>query len=187
MSRDIWVISDTHLSHENFLKFTDSSGELIRPFKDIYEMDDYMLEKWNSVVKPGDLVYHLGDVFFGDKDRFKSLWPKFHGSKRLLVGNHDDIKFLSSGGFFQKVYLWRVWPEYKMVFSHIPLHPSNTKIFLKEGDYEEGDCGSEKKHLLNVHGHIHQNDSPEGNYFNVSVERLDYTPIHIEELAKKGL
>lgn len=184
MSRDIWVISDTHLNHDNILQFTDNLGVRIRPFGSTKEMNEHILERWNSVVKPGDLVYHLGDVALGSQEDFKKIWPKFNGSKRLIVGNHDDIKFLSSGGFFQKVLLWRVWSEYKMVFSHIPLHPSNIGIFLKEGDYVEGDVGKVKKSLFNVHGHTHQNKSPEGPYFNASCEAVNYFPVHIEELAK---
>ena len=46
---------------------------------------------------------------------------------------------------------------------------------------------------LNIHGHLHNLNYGllgktwnEGNrYFNVSVEQIDYTPIFIEEIAKK--
>ena len=181
MGRDIWVISDTHLLHENILKFKDgATGNLVRgnKFSNVNEMDEFILEKWNSVVKPGDIVYHLGDVFIGSKEKFKKMWPKFHGSKRLIVGNHDDIKFLSSGGFFQKVQMWRMFPEFGLMFSHVPLHESNLlRLVDKAGRYPE-DCIK----LLNCHGHIHQNPSPEGPYRNMSVEAIGYTPVNIEEL-----
>lgn len=182
-SRDIWVISDTHLNHENFLNFRDELGNQIRPFGSVAEMNERILDRWNSVVKPGDLVYHLGDVAFGDREEFQKLWPKFHGSKRLIVGNHDDIKFLSSGAFFQKVMMWRVWSDELMLFTHVPIHPDNATILLKGGDYVEGDVGKKRIQLFNVHGHIHQNKSPEGPYFNVSVEAVNYTPVHIDDLA----
>lgn len=169
--RDIWVISDTHLFHENILKFKDSSGNLIRPgFSDVDEMNLYILEQWNSVVKPGDIVYHLGDVFMGDKDEFKKLWPKFNGRKRLVVGNHDDIRFLGSGGFFQKILMWRQFTELGLLLSHVPIHHSS----LVRND----------KELHCVHGHVHQNDSPPGPYTNVSVEKIKYTPVHIESLTQ---
>ena len=184
MSRDIWVISDTHLFHTNILKFTDNStGKLVRGdrFDNVDQMNQCMLENWNSVVKQGDIVYHLGDVVIGDHDQFKKLWPKFNGSKRLIVGNHDDIKFLSTGGFFQKVLMWRMWPEFGLMFSHVPLHESSLlRLTVRGGKYPE-DCET----LLNVHGHIHQNPSPEGPYRNVSVEAIDYTPINIEDLRVK--
>ena len=171
MPRDIWVISDTHLLHSNMLKFKDSNGNRFRGdlFSTQRECDDFILSNWNEVVKPGDLVYHLGDVFIGQRSIFEKLWPKFHGAKRLIVGNHDDIKYLSSGSFFQKVLMWRMWPEYSMVMTHVPMRLSDS--------WEGQRC------RFNVHGHIHQNDPPTNRHFNVSVERMNYRPIHIEDLS----
>lgn len=171
MSRDIWFISDTHFNHENILNFKDSSGEIIRNFSCVEEMNVHIAECWNSVVKKGDKVYHLGDVFFGNKEEFKAFWPRLNGSKRLVVGNHDDVKFLSSGGFFQKVYESRTFGEFGFLASHRPLHQSGLKRYGRDTEY-----------FLNVHGHIHHNKSPEGPYLNVSVEALNYTPINLDEV-----
>ena len=168
---DIWVTSDTHFGHTNILDFKDSEGNLVRDFSSVQEMDECLVENWNSVVKPGDKVYHLGDVFFGPKENFKALWPKLNGSKRLVVGNHDDIKFLSSGGFFKKVTMWGVFTEFGLLLTHTPQHPSALT--------------SNRKGLLNVHGHIHQNKSPEGPYRCVCVEQTEYTPVNIEDLRVK--
>lgn len=175
--KDIWIISDTHFRHANILKFTDSTtGDLVRGdrFADVDAMDEHMIEQWNSVVKQGDIVYHLGDVVIGDKEWFKTNWPRLNGSKRLIVGNHDDIKFLAGGGFFAKVQMWRMFPEFGLLLSHVPLHASS----LRRGAPDDPDAPV----LLNVHGHIHQNSSPEGSYRNVSVEVINYTPVNIEEL-----
>lgn len=171
---NIWVISDTHLNHANILKFTDSNtGKLVRPgFSDVNHMNETIIDRWNSVVKPGDKVYHLGDVFFGDKDWFQKTWPRLNGAKRLIVGNHDDVKFLSSGGFFQKVMMWRMFPEFNILMSHVPLHESA----LYRKNLGEGP-------MMNVHGHIHQNPSPPGPYHCVCVEHYDYTPVNLEDLA----
>ena len=183
--KDIWVISDTHFGHSNILKFRDSNtNRLIRGdiFSNVNEMNDYMIEKWNSVVKPGDKVYHLGDVFFGSKEDFSILWPKLNGSKRLVVGNHDDIKYLCYGGYFSKVSMWRLFSEFGLLLTHVPVHSSNLKVYVDEVYAEEGDVESVQKQFLNVHGHIHQNPSPEGPYKNVSVEAIHYTPVNIEEI-----
>lgn len=175
---DIYVISDTHLHHANILNFVDSkTGLRVRPeFDNVDQMDEFMLDTWNSVVKPGDKVYHLGDVFIGDRDKFKRIWPRFNGSKNLIVGNHDDIKFMASGGFFKSIYLERKFRDFKLHLSHIPLHQSQ---------HETGAPGS-GNFMVNVHGHIHQNPSPEGRYINVSVEAVGYRPVPIEELAEKA-
>lgn len=169
MSRNYWVISDTHFGHENILKFRDKEGSYFRGdlFQDVDHMNEVMIQNWNSVVKSGDRVYHLGDVFFGSKDNFKKIWPRLNGSKSLIVGNHDDIKFLSSGGFFRKVEMWKVFKDFNCILSHVPLH---------ESSLGRGSCN------LNIHGHIHQNPSPVGPYKCVSVEQINYTPLNLEEL-----
>lgn len=179
MTRNIWVTSDTHFNHVNILSFKDSNTGLpVRPgFDDVNHMNQYMIDKWNSVVRPGDKVYHLGDVFFGSKDHFKSMWPRLMGSKRLVVGNHDDVSFLSCGGFFQKTSMWRVFGEHNIIMSHVPLHESGL-YRTRERD----------RPMLNVHGHIHQNASPKGPYHCVCVEHYDYTPVNLDTLialAKK--
>lgn len=178
--RDIWISSDTHLGHDNILSFVDKNGNRIRPFDDVKQMNEMILERHNSRVKPGDIWYHLGDVFFGSKEEFQKIWPKFHGKKRLIVGNHDDIKFLSSGGFFQKVLMWRKMPDKGLIMSHVPLHYNqlfNAKTHSK---------------LINVHGHVHNNTilnmsgQPYEGYLNVSMEAIDYTPIHIDEVTTRA-
>lgn len=169
-----FVISDTHFGHENILRFKDKEGSYFRGdlFDTVDQMDECMVDNWNSVVRPGDKVYHLGDVFFGSKERFQGIWPLLNGSKRLIVGNHDDIKWLSSGGFFKKVYMWRIFPELNAVLTHVPIHESGIRTW---GDY--GDDG------VNIHGHIHQNPSPTEQHICVSVEQINYTPVELESLV----
>ena len=176
MSRNIWVISDTHFQHNNILNFKGNDGLPFRMFNDVQEMNEIMIQRWNEVVKPGDKVYHLGDVVMGvdSEGWMKKNWPRLMGQKRLIVGNHDNIKMLSSGGFFAKVELWRVFSEFGIILSHIPLHESGLYRGAGEG-YT----------MLNVHGHINEKDSPKGPYRNVCVEKINYRPINIEELRIK--
>ena len=169
---DIWVISDTHFNHANILKFEDKLGKPCRVFSDVDEMNETMITNWNSVVKPQDKVYHLGDVLFGlDKDKWlDDNFKRLNGKKRLVVGNHDNIKVLAP--HFQKVSLWRDFSEFGLLLTHVPVHPST----LKE-THRFGPGG-----IVNVHGHIHQNPSPDGPYRCVCVEQTNYTPVNIEEL-----
>lgn len=180
MNRNIWVISDTHFLHANMLKFLDDNGQPFRGrhFTNQDHCDEFMVENWNQKVKPEDIVWHLGDVFMApdqDKPKFEKLWFGLNGHKRWTPGNHDDIPYLSgkaSNGryFFEKVEIWKIWPEYDMIMTHVPMQ--------LEGTYE----GAHKA-TYNVHGHIHNNPSPTIRHFNASVENIDYAPIHIEDLA----
>jgi calcineurin-like phosphoesterase family protein len=170
---DSWVISDTHFRHAAILTFKDYAGKPPRSgFTDVDHMDEVMIDNWNSVVKPNDTVYHLGDVLFGmDKD----VWlaenmPKLNGRKELVLGNHDNPKFLAP--YFRSINLWVDFSEIGLVMTHTPLHPQTLNESHRFGD----------KGILNVHGHIHSNPSPEGPYRCVSVEQINYTPINMEEL-----
>jgi calcineurin-like phosphoesterase family protein len=171
--KNIWAISDLHYNHANMLNFIDSNGNPTRNFSHVDQMNDYILEQWNSVVKQGDIVYMLGDMFFGDHEKFQKDWPKFNGSKRLIVGNHDDIQYLSSGGFFKKTYFWRMFSDHGLLFHHVPLHPSS---LFRSRNLEVP--------LFQVHGHTHLHGSPKvGPYTSVCVELRDYKPVHIDDLV----
>lgn len=181
---DIWIISDTHFNHENILKFRGKDGDTVRDFRDVHEMNETMIDRWNAVVKDGDKVYHLGDVLMGNRDEGEKILSRLKGQKRLLVGNHDVVygKGNVLHKFFKKIYMWRMMPEHGILMTHVPVHPST----LGESRFMKGDDGKNVK-MVNVHGHIHQNKSPEGNYFCVCVEQpaIQYTPIHIEDLKKR--
>lgn len=164
--KDIYIISDTHFGHSNILKFLDSKGETFRKFSSLEEMDETMIENWNKTVRPQDLVYHMGDVYFGEG--YKHLW-RLNGHKRLIVGNHDDIMNPRLHNHFEKVMLWRLFKEFNCIMTHVPLHRD-----------------SFGKASINLHGHIHQTPSPgTGEYINCCVEWNNYTPVHIEDMVKK--
>lgn len=169
-----FFVSDTHFFHANILKFTDGNGQNIRQFNSVEDMNEKMVEKWNSVVKDGDNVYHLGDVTFNYDKPFRSLMSRLRGNKRLILGNHDKIKGTVLLDYFQKVDLWKGFPDKDgkgFTCSHIPLMLSS----LRDGQF-------------NVHGHIHQNDMDDLHYINVCVEKRNYTPVHMDtilaEIAK---
>lgn len=77
--------SDTHFSHAGMLSF---GG---RPFATTDEMDRYLIDQWNSVVRDDDIVFHLGDFACGDRDpaRIKRIFDQLRGRKYLVLGNHD--------------------------------------------------------------------------------------------------
>lgn len=169
----IWCISDTHFNHANILTFEDHIGKPVRPFDTVGDMNETMIENWNKVVKPGDKVYHLGDVCFGSrKDYAEKIHPRLNGKKRLIVGNHDNI--LETGSLFQKVLMWRKFDW--LLLTHVPVHEST----LRESRFNGYT-------MTNIHGHIHQNKSPDGPYRCVCVEHTKYTPVNLEELRDDAL
>ena len=61
--RKIYVTSDSHYNHRNILTFETSTRGL--RFKDVDQMNKEMIDRWNAVVNHVEIVYHLGDVYFG--------------------------------------------------------------------------------------------------------------------------
>ena len=164
-----FVISDTHFNHAGILDFKDYIGKPCREFDSVDQMNQCMLDNWNDTVGPNDTVIHCGDVLFGpDKvDWLTANFAKLPGKKRLVLGNHDNVKHLAP--FFKDIQLWIDMPGF--IFTHTPLH---------ESTLAEKHRFVEPK--INVHGHIHTNPSPEGPYKCVCVEQINFTPINIEDL-----
>lgn len=80
----VFFIGDPHFGHENVIKFDN------RPFKSVEEMDEELIKRWNNKVKPGDLVYILGDfIWKARNDDAPTLLKQLNGQKILIKGNHD--------------------------------------------------------------------------------------------------
>ena len=156
-----WLISDTHFGHKNIIKYTG------RPFQTVKEMDDRIIANWNSVVKSNDVILHLGDFALGNLEDQQSYLKQLNGIKKLVMGNHDRLKvkdYYDMG--FAEVYRYPIIIE-NIIFSHRPL--DNLIV------------GS----LYNVHGHIHEKQSPSANHLNISVEHTNYSPISLNWVKKK--
>jgi len=158
MGRKIWLISDTHFGHENIIKYCN------RPFSSVYDMDETIKKNWNSTVGTSDIVYHLGDLYFGKGFESSGRSPveflkSLNGHKRLVLGNHDNALDQVIHKCFEKVVSYRIFPEFSAILSHVPLN----EISIKQG-------------YNNYHGHIHNRESPKGPYKNMSVEAISYVP-----------
>jgi len=166
----VFLISDTHFGHEKTCTtFKRADGSPLRPFKNAEEMDEEMVERWNDRVRPGDKVYHLGDVVINRKSL--NVLRRLNGDKVLIKGNHDIFKLNDYTEHFRDIRGYHVMNG--MILSHVPVHPNQLYRF---------GC--------NIHGHLHANrvmlnDNIDPSYYNVSVECIDFAPILFEDLKKK--
>jgi len=184
-----FLISDTHFNFPEMLGFTDWEGNLTRPgFASADHIDDFMIESWNSVVGPNDHVIHLGD--FVQQDRQQWMEQNFHrlnGTCELIVGNHDNIPLMASGGWFTNISMWKQMQDLELLLTHVPVEAGS----LIRPKYASGDRAVDKYDqsqwmtVTNVHGHLHSNPSPQGPYIGVSVEQINYTPISLDSLVDK--
>ena len=79
----IFFTSDTHFGHTNIMKYCK------RPFETVEEMDQTIIDNWNSVVRPEDIVFHLGDFGFCGSLRLREIVDQLNGKIYLITGNHD--------------------------------------------------------------------------------------------------
>ena len=79
---NIYFTADTHFGHKAILQYCN------RPFETINEMNEALINNWNSKVGPGDIVFHLGDFAFGGSTIWKSILERLNGRKYLIIGNH---------------------------------------------------------------------------------------------------
>ena len=79
----IYFISDLHFGHRNCLSFDN------RPFKNIEEHDETLINNWNEVVGIDDDVWILGDFSWYNATKTIEIFNKLNGNKHLCIGNHD--------------------------------------------------------------------------------------------------
>lgn len=84
----IWITSDSHFSHKNIIEYCS------RPFTDVEQMNEHLVDAWNSCVRDGDIVLHLGDVAMGRPCDSEPALRRLNGRKVLVHGNHDSKRHM---------------------------------------------------------------------------------------------
>ena len=79
----LFFTSDSHYDHKNIIKYCK------RPFSSVEEMNQGLIDNWNSVVGKDDTVFHLGDVTFGGNTNLIKYVSQLNGHIILIKGNHD--------------------------------------------------------------------------------------------------
>ena len=163
MKSKVFLIADTHFNHKKIIDYCK------RPFISTEDMNNVLIDNWNKKVSTDDLIIHVGDFGLGSFEELKVIFDRLNGIKYLVMGNHDLI-----GGckFYKKLGFERVYKKQfqfgKYIFSHKPV-----KV-------EDG--------YINIYGHIHNSPIPkefnDSKHICISVERINYSPIELEELLE---
>lgn len=143
----IWFTSDTHFCHDREFVYGP------RGFKSIDEMNAAIVERWNSVVQPGDTVYHLGDVMLNDNAKGMEFLKQLNGNIIILRGNHDtnnrctgyfyapNVRYSESLKYADVV----KYGKFTFYLSHYPTNTSNLE-----------NNAPLSQHVINLYGHTHQ-------------------------------
>lgn len=154
MSRVLFC-ADLHLGHKNIVKYR-------HQFATVEEHRNHIHDRWHSRVGKNDVVMVLGDACFS-QEAVDDL-ATWTGSKILIAGNHDTehLHMLDLSRAFYKIHGLLRYKKFWL--SHAPIHPA------------------ELRGKPNIHGHVHSETLPDDRYLNVSMEGIDYTPLHYTDV-----
>lgn len=179
----VWLTSDSHYYHKNILRYCS------RPFETVEEMNQALIDNWNSVVGKDDHVYHLGDFCFGNVEKWNSILEPgvLNGNIHLILGNHDVPRMFKESVnrerfceiTYQKMLLFDGWTIF---LNHFPFLDFSNSIdhkvaqaygHLHTSPFSAGTITEEKAKYLNW------------NQYDVGVDNNDYTPISLEKFFEE--
>lgn len=177
----IFFTSDTHWYHENIIKFCN------RPFYDVYDMNERLIQNWNSVVGENDIVFHLGDIFFCGSKEAEEILSRLNGKIYLILGNHD-YKNLNEG-YMNKFEL--VTPKMNIIVDDQKILLNHEPLLAFSGAYRGLNA------TWQLFGHVHSLPKNEGtgldiqrlinlfpSQYDVGVDHNNFTPISFEEVKE---
>jgi calcineurin-like phosphoesterase family protein len=159
----VYFTSDHHFGHSG------ARSLYRRPFASVAEMDRQMIDRWNSVVKPDDEVWHLGDFAVRQPPaRVMSLLSELHGRKHLVTGNNDDAGVTGCAGWNSvQAYAEVTVDGMLFILCHYP--------FRTWRDMGKG--------AINLHGHSHGRLKPQPRQVDVGVDVWNFQPVQCADLV----
>lgn len=167
--------SDWHLGHDTILK-----GFRKEVFSSTDEMNKKIISNIFEVIKPGDQLYYLGDMYWKfPQDELDKLFIAFKKHKinfHFITGNHDPKHLKYSAIVWQGTLKDIVINKQPITLCHYPM------VVWNKSHYN----------AWQLHGHIHYKDSTwfklferdiyEGKQINVNCELHNFMPLSFEEL-----
>ena len=160
-----YIISDLHIGH------TDIHEKWRTEFCSQSDHDETMVQCWNTIVRPRDVVKVLGDFIIGIKNLH--YLNELNGTIHWYLGNHDPKITSHIMNEYKNVsYVAGVMSYKGAVLSHCPIHP-------QELEYRNWN--------LNIHGHIHHKEKNNlgDKYFNANADIMGYFPREFHSIMKE--
>lgn len=161
LTGNIYFTADTHFNHANIIRFCN------RPFDDVLEMNEIIIQKWNEKIKPNSIVYHLGDFAFGEAGYIKD---SLNGKITLIKGSHEKSAYACRNKFEQITPL-------------LEIDINNTTIVLCH--YSMRTWHKSHYNSWHLYGHSHGKLEGWGKSFDVGVDSWNFTPLSYEEIREE--
>jgi calcineurin-like phosphoesterase family protein len=184
MSGRRWATSDQHFGHAAIIRHCN------RPFRDVEEMGEVLVDRWNLWVGPTDTVYIVGDLSLS-LPMAERYAPRLAGRKRLVPGNHDLChpsrgKIATAVRRYEAAGIAVLAPTVVvpiggqlMRLCHFP--PAGADV-QRHGDTYA--AFRPWRDLPIVHGHTHSAVRSAPGLVHVGVDAWNFTPVSFEEIAE---
>ena len=155
-----WFTADTHFGHKNIIRFCK------RPFSNINEMNEVLIERWNKKVLSDDTVYVVGDFAW---DNPKKYLDRLKGNIILIAGGHDYRN-------------WRSFQYFRKVERTENIYIDGVPVILSHYCFRVWD----KMHYNSWHlfGHSHGKLEPIGKSWDVGVDNNNYDLLSEEDIVR---
>jgi len=151
----------------------------------VQKMNEGLINNWNSVINPDDLVFHDGDFMMGYNKHWESTLSRLNGKIHLIQGNHDR-KFVKKD-YVQNRLEW-IRTEYRLKVEDTET-PNGKFQLIDLCHYPKITWEDGHKGIWHFHGHCHGSldyankgtridigvDSEHGRYFPRSYKELKRT------------
>ena len=184
----LFLTSDSHFNHGNILKFCQ------RPFDSVKEMNEVLIENWNSKVPEDGIVFHLGDFAWGGINVWRPIVERLNGKIILIKGNHD-IKQLKSQAQFDELF------EYSTFQMHLEVE--GRKVWLNHYPFlcYAGTYRTIETAEFQCFGHVHSRNGDASadsdrlkmlfpTQYDVGVDNNNFTPVswyEVDAIIKKQM
>jgi calcineurin-like phosphoesterase family protein len=167
--------ADHHFNHANVIKYAR------RPFESVEEMDEELINRWNSKVQLEDIVFHLGDFTLSNEKVAQRYFARLNGNVMILSNPaHHDKRWIKTPQFTKSGQVKLISPlktleiengKYPLVIviCHFPI-----------GEWDRKHYGS-----IHLHAHSHGTYKGEGNILDVGVDCHDYYPVSLTDIIRR--
>ncbi len=170
----IYFTADTHFYHANIIKYCN------RPFQNVEEMNEKLIENWNKIISPKDVVYVIGDFVFGHAEkqatRIIELVRSLKGNILLIKGSHDKLDHFDPSTLGKDASRFKIFQDRIVTISY-----ENQEIVLCHYAMRVWP----KSHFGTWHlfGHSHGKLEGLGKSFDVGVDCWNFKPLSFPEIC----
>ena len=176
----VFFTSDLHIGHKNIIEYSH------RPFSNVEEMNETLIDNWNKTVPEDGIVFDLGDFAIGGSKVWNDALSRLKGKHYLIMGNHD-----------MKNYREGYAKYFEMVTQQMYIQVDDISIYLNHFPFLcFGGPSREQHNVYAIHGHVHLEPQANGKdikrvlqysfptQYDVGVDNNGYKPVSFLEVKE---